>query len=648
MQDLGIGEARNIDDFVEQKLNRLNSEEKSFETLFKYMFSERENILYERSRGYRIERTTYGEAYETILKTASALSYQLREVPKNSIVGLYMENCVEWIEMFWGILAAGYRPLLMNTRISDSALEELLKTVEVRAVISEEKKFSSCPCYSCNEVIGGLSDVENTSFGTEVLFMSSGTSDNIKVCAYSAEEFFWQISDSYYIICKCKLMKKHYNGKIKQLTILPFYHVFGFIAVYLWFTFFSRTLVHLEDLSSQTVLNTIRRHDITHIFAVPLFWDTVYKQAMQTIKDKGEDTYKKFQKGMKISKALEGSPLLSDFFSRIAFKEVRDNLFGDSISFMISGGSEIREEVLAFFNAIGYRLADGYGMTEIGITSVELENNRRKLNSCSVGRPFHSVQYKIDENGELLVNAKTAAKYTICGGVKEERPEWFNTHDLAETTTPGNKNNAGYRIMGRQDDLVIGSNGENLNPNVIEPLIRRDTCLIKDGSKPVLLVSIPGYLTKERFFAIQDDINSQIRTLGLANLVGSPVYISDVFVKDEEFKKNRHRIREDYVAGMLHIIENRDLENVGSRQNDSEIKKHIRALFATAVSKDELEIGGSSDFFLEAGGNSLDYFALISQIQNDYGVQVPTDQSTQLTTVDKLSEYVEEKLKNVE
>lgn len=647
MRELGIGEASNINQYVEQKLQKLNSEDKSFETLFRYMFSERENVLYERSCGYRIESTTYGEAYDCILKTADLISRRFESFPKDSVIGLYMENCVEWIEVFWSIMASGFRPLLMNTRIDEPSLEKLLKSVSAKAVITSGKKFNSCPSYSYTEIMDAIKEetdrkAENLTFGTQVLFMSSGTSDNVKICAYTAEEFFWQISDSYYIILKCKLMKKHYNGKIKQLTILPFYHVFGFIAVYLWFTFFSRTLVHLENLSPQTVLNTIRRHDVTHIFAVPLFWETVYKQAIQTIKDKGEGTYQKFQKGIKISKSLNGMPLLGDFFSRYAFKEVRDNLFGESISFMISGGSEIKEEVLEFFNAIGYRLADGYGMTEIGITSVELGKDRRELGSCSVGVPFKSVRYKINDEGELLVNAKTAAKYTIIDGRIEEGAEWFNTHDLAE------EKNGRYRILGRLDDVVIGSNGENLNPNIIEQLISREACLIRYDNKPLLLISIQGYLTKERFLAIQDDVNRQLKNHGLNTLIGTPVYISDPFVKDEEFKKNRHRISEDYKAGRLKVIENRNLFDFTERSNDSEIKKHVRALFATALQKNESEIGGSSDFFLEAGGNSLDYFALISQIQNDYGVKIPTDISSQLTTVDKLCEYIEEDLKNVD
>ena len=75
---------------------------------------------------------------------------------------------------------------------------------------------------------------------------------------------------------------------------------------------------------------------------------------------------------------------------------------------MISGGSTINLKTLEFFNAIGYHLANGYGMTEIGITSVELSDKKKLLNSGSVGLPFKGVEYRI-EDGRLLVRGDCLA-----------------------------------------------------------------------------------------------------------------------------------------------------------------------------------------------------------------------------------------------
>lgn len=648
----GIGNAKNIDEFVEKKIKNLESKDRSLKTLFEFMFSEKDNVLYERSKGYRIEKTTYKEAYEKILLIAGSLESRLENYEKDSIVGLYMENSLEWIETFWAILAAGFRPLLMNLRMPSEMLTAVINDVGVKAVINSgnEKPFNNCDNISVSDIVENLhkdsltheKDIETSrdyKFAEEILFMSSGTSANVKVCAYSAEELFFQITDSFNIIKKCSLMKKHYNGSLKQLTFLPFYHVFGFIAVYLWFGFFSRTFVHLENMAPETLLNTIRRHEVTHIFAVPLFWETVYEQAIRTIKERGEKTYSKFLKGMKISKSLSSCKILSNLFSKFAFKEIRQNLFGNSISFMITGGSEIKSEAIEFFNAIGYRLADGYGMTEIGITSVELSSNKSFLNGCSIGKPFSSIEYEINEAGELLVRGRSTAKYILENGKKVEKEEWFNTHDLA------NEHSGGFKVLGRKDDLVVSNNGENLNPNLIEPLFSVPTCLIKHENKPILLVSLKGYVTKERYDSVSDKITGKLKETGLVAAIGKPVFIKDAFVKGDEFKKNRGRIAKDYADGRLNIIE---LSKIESTENENEITKTIRNIFAVALKKDLEEIGSQDDFFTDLGGSSLDYFGMVTEMNSEFNLSIPVGQSMELSTVESLSKYIEEELGHVD
>ena len=57
MRNETLGGYPSIDSFVRAKLDRLFSGELSFSRLFSEMFSEGGNVLYERSRGYKIEYT---------------------------------------------------------------------------------------------------------------------------------------------------------------------------------------------------------------------------------------------------------------------------------------------------------------------------------------------------------------------------------------------------------------------------------------------------------------------------------------------------------------------------------------------------------------------------------------------------------------
>lgn len=629
---------RNINAYIRWKLEQYTKEEsKDFATLFRFMFSEKENIMAENSDGFRIKKVTYGECEKKILDLAPRLSDALKDVPHGSLVGLYMANSLQWLQVFWGILACGYKPLLMNTRIADETLNELLTEHNVGAVISDGKTFVS-PTFMADELfIREIPEAPFTpSWENEIVFMSSGTTAKSKLCVYNGENFYYQVCDSYYIV-EHSTIAKHYNGQLKLLTLLPFYHVFGFIAVYLWFGFFSRTFVFLKDLHPQTLLNTIKKHKVTHIFAVPLVWDTVYKEALKKIHARGEKTEKKFFKALKLANATGGA---GTKFAKKAFKEVRDNLFGDSIQFMISGGSIIRPEVLAFFNGVGYHLANGYGMTEIGITSVELSNKKKMLNSATIGKPFLHTQYKISEKGELLIKSPTRAAKIIRGGEVEisNYDEWFNSHDLIE------EKGKRYFISGRKDDLIVCRNGENLNPVLVESRLKTvgvaEICLFADTEKsPVLLVGLAGICGAEKLQTIATGIRAALQREHLQDEIQTIAFTSDPLMDANDFKISRKKIAKKYASGEFKLLKpetaQQDVENF-----QTELEKEICCCFAEALGKSVEEIPTTADFFSDLSGSSLDYFTLTDLLKNRYGVDVAKGEGESLFSVKEVCEFI--------
>ena len=101
--DYGLGGYKTINAFVEAKLDRFEKSAHDLGTMFDLMFSERENVMYERSEGYRIKKTTYGEARGAALSMAASLSSLLPDLPHDAVVGLYLDNSLEWIECFWAM-----------------------------------------------------------------------------------------------------------------------------------------------------------------------------------------------------------------------------------------------------------------------------------------------------------------------------------------------------------------------------------------------------------------------------------------------------------------------------------------------------------------------------------------------------------------
>ncbi|MBQ2877072.1 MAG: AMP-binding protein [Clostridia bacterium] len=627
---------KTVDEYVKAKLSEYSAEEKSFETLFRFMFSEEENVMAELSEGYRIKKITYGEFKARILAIAPTLADKLSELGHNSIVGIYMSNSVEWLEIFWATLISGYRPLLMNTRLPDEALERLLSDHAVGAVISDGKKFSVKTLDKTEVAIPSQLPPLSRPFGTEVIFMSSGTTESIKLCAYTGENFYYQICDSINIIERCPKIKEHCDGELKQLALLPFYHVFGFIAVYLWFGFFSRTFVFPKDLNPITIQNTVKAHRVTHIFAVPMVWESVHKAVVSKVKARGAGTYRKLQVMIGLVNKLGG---FGDKLARRFLSEVREGLFGDSIRFLITGGSHIAPETLSFFNGIGYHLANGYGMTEIGITSVEFSSNKKMLNSATIGAPFGNTEYSVKEDGTLLVRGKTMASRITVG--KDEHltdfSAWFETKDLARCE--GGR----YFIEGRADDLIVCESGENLNPTLAENALSINgvdrLCILRGKRSPVLLLSTPRAFLPKAIEQLYRNTLKALRESKLEGVIQEIYFTPEPLISGNEFKVSRRKIAKRFAEGTLRIIDPKNLE-AHVDELLSGLEAEIRACFAEALECDPDRIGSEDNFFADLGGSSLDYFALLGRLKSKFGFELPSDESQRLATVKEIYEHI--------
>ena len=183
----------------------------------------------------------------------------------------------------------------------------------------------------------------------------------------------------------------------------------------------------LKDYSTSTILKTVKKHKVTHIFAVPMLWHGIYREITRQVNNSDEKTQNKFKKGLNLSIRLQNIfPKLGKKIASKLFGQIQSKVFGDSIQFMISGGGYISYDANKLINAIGYPLYNGYGMSEIGITSVELRKKIKYRLQTTIGRPFDSVEYKIDDN-VLLVRGKSLCKTIISENkiTQIDNKEWF-------------------------------------------------------------------------------------------------------------------------------------------------------------------------------------------------------------------------------
>lgn len=416
------------------------------------------------------------------------------DLPKNAFITLKLENCPEWIACYWGILMAGYRPFLLDARIkpedsryyfeqtaspavitgSDAAFGENVTTINAFTELLS-KDHTELYNMAQTQKDGTLDERLNTyDWGDEMALCTSGTTGGAKIYAYNGEALSYQILSAKPVVKANPFIVS--DRTTKNLAFLPLHHIFGFLACYLWYSFFAGSLVFPKSQAPSVIFATCKEHQVTHLLAVPLLVNSIVKGVRRQLSDQPKYKQKMFDLLCDFSIFLQRiNPLWGTSVAKKMFKNlVLDKLAGTSLDVIICGGGHVLPDCLRTINAMGYYTVCGFGMTEIGVSSIEYRKSIDKRNAGCVGVPMTGIEYKIvptDENsapnvGELYIRGKCVHSSRIKDGkalppdVDEEG--WFRTGDIGRL-----ENNALY-IEGRIKDVIINESGENVYPDELE------------------------------------------------------------------------------------------------------------------------------------------------------------------------------------
>ncbi len=181
----------------------------------------------------------------------------------------------------------------------------------------------------------------------------------------------------------------YYTAADRVIAILPFHHIFPLQGTILIPLRAGATTVIVHRLDSEAIVQALQKHRITMFIGVPRLYRMLYDGITAKIK-KSPAAAALFA----LSKAIG-----SYGFGKILFKKVQAG-FGGEIRFMVCGGSALDIELQTGFRAMGFKLLDGYGLTE---TSPTISNNASNdIKIGSVGKTHPWVEVKIID-GEIVV-----------------------------------------------------------------------------------------------------------------------------------------------------------------------------------------------------------------------------------------------------
>lgn len=633
-----------LDKYYKQ-LDFLDQSQKRFCDIYEIMKSRFSDEIFgiEFTDGFEV-KTTYREFFQLCEKIAGDL-HQRFKGKEGSNIAIRMDNSVLWCACFFGTLMAGFKAVLINTRLDEKSIEDAIGKTAALCVICDEEKEAGNYIYA--KALNS-NEIKAPHWENEIILMTSGTTGEAKLVVYSGKAICAQVLTTNEILKVSKSITQNRKLEIKLLALLPFYHIFGLSAVFLWFTFFGRTLVFPTALDADAIRFACKRGGVTHFFAIPAVWSLAVKGLLAEAKKQGKE--ETLRKGVKLSNRLQNfCPKLGLFVARkLLFADVRDRTFGKTVCFCISGGGFLSDEAVEILNGIGYSMHVGYGMTETGITSVELSEKPKHRNLNTVGAPLKGIEYKIGEDGVLWVKGEVlhSAIITEAGRLDRDPNEFFPTQDSCRVDEAGR-----WCLQGRQDDIIIGENGENLSPDMIglklSPPSNRGFCVlgleVNGDIRPVVIVSLgknPSDFEKSRCANI---LYNQIDSLPLS-LRPRGVYITSDEIPQSLGKVKRSLLKKLIASGdvRLELMKRTDTAYLEKIYDESfkETLLKVRKIFSKVLDCDLQAVKADSNFIYDLGGSSMAYYNLFSVISQELSVELKIDSDHPLFTPAEFSQAV--------
>lgn len=247
-----------------------------------------------------------------------------------------------------------------------------------------------------------------------------------------------------------------------HLSLLPYHHTFE-NTVGLMFMLHSGVCIAYCDGIKHIVQN-LKEYNVTILVAVPAIFEAMYRKLQEGIRKSGKE--KLLNTMIKVSDALRAVGI---DLRRKLFKSVFAQL-GPGLRVAVSGAAALDREVVIGFDKIGFRLLQGYGLTEAA--PVIATNNDHINVPGTIGYPMHGIEVAIDSPDENGIGEIISQGGNVMIGYYEDpaatddsftEDGWLRTGDIGYIDEKGL-----IRITGRAKSMIVLSNGKKAFPEEYE------------------------------------------------------------------------------------------------------------------------------------------------------------------------------------
>lgn len=368
------------------------------------------------------------------------------------------------------IVRSGVEAIFYSSKY-DEIMEDIKqrRTTNLRYFISMDKLSWEDGIYSQKELIqkgkklisnGNRKYIEADINNEEmsIMLFTSGTTSMSKAVMLSQKNICANIMDIGSVI--------YIDKNDTLLSFLPLHHTFECTVGFIYPIYRGASIAYCEGV--RYITKNLSEFEATIMISVPALLENMYKRLMKNVEKQGK--LQEVERMMKLLGML--SKVKLDFRKKV-FEEIHKGL-GGKLRLMVNGAAALDKEVEKGYNDLGFKVMQGYGLTETSPVLAAGNDFEQKIGS--VGKPFPSVKIKIvnkDKKGIGEIYAK--GPNVMLGYYKNDEAtkevfdkEWFKTGDL------GYFDKKGFLfITGRKKNVIVLKNGKNIFPEELETIINR-------------------------------------------------------------------------------------------------------------------------------------------------------------------------------
>lgn len=415
----------------------------------------------------------------------------------------------------------------------------------------------------------------------------------------------------------------------RTLILLPLHHVLPLVGTVVMPLYVGGGVAICPAMSGPAIMDTLQRGKIGIMVGVPRLWQTLYGGIKKKID------------AMAITRGLFNlcASLNNKTISRIIFKTVHQKL-GGHMKYLVSGGAALDREIALGLETLGLNLLEGYGMTEAA-PMIAFTRPGDLVPNC-VGIPLSVTECKI-MNGEVCAKGPN-----IMQGYYN-RPEetaavidkdgFLHTGDLGHMDEKGR-----VYITGRSKEIIVLSNGKNVQPNEIEYKLEKYTERVKEAAVVQDGDMLRAIIVPQTEWAqnLSDDEVEEIlkrEVLEPYNLtVTNYKKLMSLFVYRGELPRTRMEklkryMLKDIIQGVTPSIKKETLIEEPVFEEYQILKKYIEE-------EKQIHLRPTDHIETDLAFDSLDMVALEGFIQQTFGTSIRTADMPGYRNIQTMAEYI--------